>query len=168
MSYTCDNRRRQSIHLNSLLRVSHCLLKVKIISINPKTEDVAFHDRRAHVKAAISHSVLMDTSRVQFRVIVVANGRNHAWSSIRTTTISDEKSNCFDWGCWGEGDLPPGIGITSRNMVWMNHIREVRIIIYRGICCRHIDVCPITSASCWRTRHVPPIRVSHFWQDICV
>ena len=165
MSCTCDNRRRQSIHLNCLLRISHCLLKVIIISIHPKTEDVALHDRRAHVKATIIHSELRDTSRVSIRVSVVANGRNHAWSSTHTAIISDEKSNCFDGDSGGKGDLPPRIICWS--ITWMNHIRVVPIIIYRGIWRVHLGVYPITSANCWRTQAVP-IKVTHFWQRICV
>jgi hypothetical protein len=102
--------------LNGLLRVSHYLHEVIIISVYPNSEDVALHDSRAHVKAAISHSVLRDTSRVIYRASVVANGRNHAGNSISTAIfVSVYDSNCFYGGCLGEGDLPPGIGITSRN-----------------------------------------------------
>jgi len=159
ISWTCDNRRR-SIHLNGLLRVSHCLHKVKIISIQPKTEDIALHDRRAQVKATVRHRVLRDTSRVILRVAVVAYGRNHAWSSVLPAIISAYDSNCFDGGCVGEGDLPPGS--TRRIILRMNHIGLVPIIIARGICCRHCEPFPITSANCWRTQAVP-IKVAHIW-----
>jgi hypothetical protein len=159
ISCTCDNRRR-SIHLNGLLRVSHYLHKVKPISVHPKTEDVALHDRRAQVKATIGHRVLRDTSRVILRVAVVAYGRNHAWNSVLTAIISAYDSNCFDGGCVGEGDLPPGS--IGRKILRMNHIGKVPIIIDRGIRCRHFNVLPITSANCWRTQAVP-IKVSHFW-----
>jgi len=118
-----------------------------MIIVDVETEYGALQDRWAHVKTTISHSVLWDTSRVRTRASVVANGRNHAWNSIRTAIISVYDSDCLDGGCWGKGDAPPIVATTHICLL----TNPFPIIIYRGICGRHLDEVPITSAYCWST-----------------